>query len=280
MEIGVVMTRGLTSPGDLLAVAAEAERLGFHSLWATEHIAIPSEIASRYPYSADGRPPFGIDSEWHEAMVALGFLAGATSRLRLGTAVIPLFNRDPLSLAKQAASVDVLSDGRLELGLGAGWLAEEAQLLGHPHGHRGERLDECIDILRKAWTQQSFEHHGRFWDYPSAVGVHPQPRQGARLPIWIGGSSPRALRTTAERAVGNILWLASPEQVAAMRARLDALRPGLKLAVSMRLAADAAEKAAAIARAGADRLLLMPAGDAAAMAESLNRFADVAPQAL
>jgi probable F420-dependent oxidoreductase len=275
MEIGVVLTRALSSRNDLARVAREADALGLHSLWITEHIAIPSEIKSRYPYSDDGRPTFRIDSAWHEAMVALGFLAGVTERVRLGTAVIPLFNRDPLSLAKQAASVDVLSDGRLELGLGAGWLAEEAQLLGHPHDHRGARLDECIDILRKAWTGTSFEHRGRFWDYPWAVGVHPQPRQGAELPIWIGGESERALRTTVERAQGNLLWQAEPAEVADFRRRLDALKPGLKLAVSMIVDKDRdpLEKAAAIAEAGADRVLLMDYADVETSILNLRRFA-------
>jgi probable F420-dependent oxidoreductase len=275
MEIGVVLTRALSSRADLTRVARAAEGLGLHSLWTTEHIAIPSEIKSRYPYSDDGRPTFRIDSAWHEAMVGLAFLAGVTERIRLGTSVIPLFNRDPLSLAKQAASVDVLSEGRLELGLGAGWLAEEAELLGHPHDHRGARLDECIEILRKAWTSTSFEHHGRFWDYRWAVGVHPQPPQGAQVPIWIGGESDRALRTTAERAHGNLLWQAEKAEVADFRRRLDALKPGLRLAVSMTVEKDRdpLEKASALAEAGADRVLLMDYAEAETAIRNLRRFA-------
>ena len=209
-----------------IRLAREAERLGYHSLWTNEHIAIPGQIRSRYPYTPDGVPSFKIDTAWHESMVALAFLAGVTERIRLGTAVIPLFDRDPLSLAKQAASVDDLSGGRLELGLGAGWLAEEAQLLGHPHDHRGARLDECIEILRKAWTQRTFEHHGRFWDYPWEVGVHPQPPQGAGLPIWIGGESERALRTTAQASLilRRAIWASS-----ALRRRTRSRRKALRL---------------------------------------------------
>jgi probable F420-dependent oxidoreductase len=272
MEIGVVLARVVVARDEMRKLAVAADELGLHSLWLTEHIAVPTEIASRYPYSADGKPPFGAENQWHESMVALGYLAGVTERIRLGSAVIPLFNRDPLSLAKQAATVDVVSGGRLELGLGAGWLVEEAQLLGHPHDHRGARLDECIDILRKAWTQKTFEHHGRFWDYASGVGVHPQPQQGGRLPVWIGGSSERALRTTAERAAGNLLWYPEPDAVAAFRQRLDALKPGLKLAVSMRLQSGALEKAEAIRDNGADLLLLMDTGPAEKVAENLRRF--------
>jgi probable F420-dependent oxidoreductase len=269
MEIGIVLTRSATpDPAEWVRIAREAERLGCHSVWTNEHIAIPSRIESRYPYTPDGKPSFHIDSAWYDALVALAFLAGVTERIRLGTAVVPLFDRDPLSLAKQAASVDDLSGGRLELGLGAGWLAEEAGLLGHPSDHPGGRLDECIDILRKAWTQRTFEHHGRFWDYPDEVGIHPQPPQGARLPIWIGGESERALRTTAKRAQGNLLWLADPVQVMQFRRRLDELKSGLKLAVSMRLEEHAADKARAIRDEGADLLLLMNPG------RDLERFLD------
>ena len=274
MEAGVVVLRAhAVSRHDVTRLAREAEELGYHSLWTNEHIAIPSQIESRYPYTPDGKPTFKIDTAWHEAMVALAFVAAVTERIRLGTAVVPLFNRDPLSLAKQAGSVDELSGGRLELGLGAGWMQEEAVLLGHPHDHRGARLDECIDILRKAWGERSFEHHGRFWDYPWAVGVHPQPPQGRNLPIWIGGESERALRTTAERAIGNLLWLAPPDKVANLRRRLDALRPGLKLAVSMRVEEDMEEKAAAIREAGADELLLMNYVDTDNAVANLRRFA-------
>jgi len=258
MDVGVVLTRALTpDPAAWVRTARAAESLGCHSIWTNEHIAIPGRIESRYPYSPDGAPTFKIDTGWYEAMVALAFLAGVTDRIRLGTAVVPLFDRDPLSLAKQAASVDELSGGRLELGLGAGWLAEEAALLGHPSDHPGARLDECIDILRKAWTQPSFEHHGRFWDYPWEVGVNPQPPQGAKLPIWIGGESDRALRTTARRAQGNILWLGDPVDVMKFRRRLDGVKAGLKLAVSMRMEEHAGDRARAIRDEGADLLLLI-----------------------
>ena len=169
--------------------------------------------------------------------------------------------------------MDELSGGRLELGLGAGWLVEEAQLLGHPHDHRGARLDECIDILRKAWTQKSFEHHGRFWDYPGKVGVHPQPPQGPELPIWIGGESDAALRTTAVRATGNLLWMAAPEAVAVMRRRLDAARPGLRLAVSMRISDAGLDRAEATREAGADLLLLINDAGSAPTVQSLRRYA-------
>lgn len=275
METGVVLLRPITSsPADLREVAQAAERLGYHSVWLTEHVAVPVVIRSRYPYSPDGRPAFRHDSEWAEAMVALAFVAAVTSQVRLGTAVIPMITRDPLSIAKQAATVDRLSDGRLELGLGAGWLVEEGEVLGHPVDHRGARLDEAIDIMRKAWTEQSFSHQGRFWQIPP-VGTHPHPVQ-AELPIWIGGTRPAALRTTAERGIGNIVWLPEPEEVAEMRARLPA---GRRVAASMLLdyrRGDPAARARELREAGADLLIVLPRGGAEDVTTSLERFAEEA----
>jgi alkanesulfonate monooxygenase SsuD/methylene tetrahydromethanopterin reductase-like flavin-dependent oxidoreductase (luciferase family) len=156
-------------------------------------------------------------------MSFLGFIAGATKTLRLGTYVIPAINRDPLTLAKQVATVDLLSGGRVELGIGAGYLPEEAEVLGRPSDHRHAPLDETIDILRKAWGNPSFEHHGRFWDIP-AVAIRPAPAQGAGLPIWIGGRGPSALRTTRERGDGILTPKATPDSVATMRAALSPKR--------------------------------------------------------
>ncbi len=279
MDVGVMLMRQISSsPEDVRFFSTEAERLSYHSIWVTEHIAIPLDMSrSRYPYSPDGRPAFTHETDWTEAMVTLGYVAACTRRIRLGTAVIPMITRDPLSMAKQAATVDTLSDGRLELGLGAGWLLEEAEVLGHPADHRGARLDEAIDIMRKAWTEASFEHDGRFWKIPR-VGVHPQPPQGGDVPIWIGGTRPAAIRTTAERAVGNIIWLAPPEEVAEMRAKLPGER---RLAVSMRFdmnGSGVADQARSLRQAGADLLILIPHGDVEKAVRDIERFeAEVRP---
>ncbi len=278
MDIGVVLLRAAVAPpADLRTVARAADRLGYHSVWVTEHTVMPAEVRSRYPYSADGRPPFRPDTPWSEAMATLGFLAGVTDRVRLGTAVVPMLTRSPLAMAKQAATVDSLSGGRLELGLGAGWLTEEAEILGIPHDHRGARLDEAIDVMRRAWSEPTFHHDDRFWTIPE-VGVHPHPPQGAGLPIWIGGSRPAAVRTSAERAIGNLMWVSEPAEVAAMRASLPAER---RVAVAMWLdlrGDGAGERARALRDAGADLLLLAARRDTAPTVADLERFAaEVAP---
>lgn len=258
MNLGVGILHSLTaSRVGAARLAKAAESAGYHSLWVSEHIAMPVHIESKYPFSSDGLPPFGHDEEWAEAMVALGFLAGVTQRVRLGTSVIAITNRDPISLAKQAATVDRLSDGRLELGLGAGWCREEAQLLGHSPDDAAARLDETIDIMHKAWRGSSFEHRGRFWDIP-AVGVHPQPVQD-EVPIWIGGTSPALLRTTVEKASGNLVPKARPDRVRDIRARLP---PPTQVGTALRLTDDIgnalADEVLALRDAGVDLLVLHP----------------------
>jgi probable F420-dependent oxidoreductase len=274
MDVGVVLQRGFAgSPSELTLAAEAAERLGYHSLWINDHITVPVEIQSRYPYTPDGRPTMRHDTPYSDALVTLGFLAAITTRVRLGTSVLPMITRDPLTLAKQAATVDRLSGGRLELGLGAGWLVEEAEAIGNPHDHRAQRLDEAIDIMRMAWSQSSFEHEGRFWQI-RATGVHPQPVQGADVPIWIGGTSPAAFRTTASRAVGNLIWLPEPEQLRWLGGRLRELRSDLRVGASLRLEdPGVGERAQALREAGADLLLLISPPAAEQLVVELEQFA-------
>ena len=134
------------------AMAAELERAGFDSLWVSDHVVMPAAISSAYPFAADGKVTWPTDAPYIDAMIALTAIAAATQRARIGTAVLVLPLRQPVVLAKQAASVDVLSGGRLDLGVGAGWLAEEFAALNVPFAGRGERLDEWIKVLRAVWT--------------------------------------------------------------------------------------------------------------------------------
>jgi probable F420-dependent oxidoreductase len=274
-HVGVILPRGDADGVAFREVAITAEELGYGSIWTTEHIAIPVSIASRYPFSEDGVPTYRPDAKWFEGMVALGFAAAVTSRIRLGTSVIPLFNRDPLSLAKQAATVDCLSSGRLELGIGAGWLVEEAEVLGHPSDRRSRRLDEAIDIMRLAWTEHPVEFRGEFHDIPP-VGVSPKPVQGAEIPIWIGGASPAALRTTTSRAHGNIVWSQNLDEIARITEGLKATRSDVQVAASVYYDADydrCARRATALIERGVDRVLLSPPGAVDTALDWLAAFA-------
>lgn len=254
MKIGALSTRCHIEPQLFVDLVVRLEEVGFDSFWLTDHIAGPVDIASKYPY---GTTTHGPDAEHLDALIGCAFVAAVTSRMKVGTCVVPLFNRDPISLAKQASIVDVLSGGRLQLGLGAGWCAEEAAILGNPSDHKWGRLSEAIEIMRLAWSEPIFEYHGRYYDLPK-MGMRPFPVQ-TDLPIWIGGDGPLGVKTTIARAQGNILGGdpdPTPDQVRALR---DRLPPHIQLAVAakMRTRPDKIEYAHAVCDAGADLLLFM-----------------------
>src|SRR3989442_9312333 len=200
----------------LLGVARAAEHLGFDSVWTNSHTVVPASFKPRYPYSEDGIPSWNAGTAWADAMTTLGFVAAATERVRLGVAVVPLIITDPITLAKQAATVDLLSNGRFELGVGAGWLLEEGSALGRPTDHRQARLEETIEVLRLAWSKPTFSYTGRFVKVPE-VGVHPQPPQGERLPLWIGGQGGGGRRNAAERGGRPLILLPTPRRGAVHR---------------------------------------------------------------
>ena len=216
----------------ITAVARTAERLGFDSIWSNSHIAVPVSFAPRYPYDEGGIPSWNATSSWADAMTTLAFAAGVTERVRLGITVVPLITTDPLTLAKQAATIDLLSNGRFELGIGAGWLLEEGQALGHPTDHRQARLEDTIAVLRLAWSKPTFSYPGRYVRIPE-VGVNPHPPQGDRLPLWIGGQGDGALRIAAERDAGLFIWLQLPERVAEYGRKLRTLRKDAPLAAAI-----------------------------------------------
>jgi probable F420-dependent oxidoreductase len=266
---------GTPSRESMVAVARAAEQLGYDSLWATTHTAIPVEFESRYPYDPSGRPSWTATTPWGDALLSLAFAAAITERVRLGPSVIPLTTTDPLTLAKQAATIDIYSGGRLELGVGAGWLVEEGQALGRPTDHRSARLEETLDILRLAWSRPTFSHRGRFWTFPE-VGVNPKPPQGDRLPIWIGGQGQRAITIAATRGCGLMLWFVEPEAVRDYIARFRAAGGTGPVAAAMPLAPNAGrwlELSRRYAEAGTDLLIVTSYGQASNVTATLEQFA-------
>lgn len=272
-RFGVVLLFELSSdPGAIRALAEAVEAADYDSIWLTEHTAIPTAIESRYPFTADGSVPFAPETEWGHATISLGFIAAITRRVRLCTCVIPMNTRDPLGLAKEAAAVDRLSGGRLELGIGPGWLQEEARVLGRPDDRAAARMEEALEIMTAAWSAPSFSHDGEFWRLPE-VHVNPKPVQGGGLPVWIGGSSRPAIRATVAHGTGNVV-LGGPDEVRSMRARLDDLREGMRVAVATDLAdEDVAADAAALVGAGADVVMLRCRPDRGeTVAETIERL--------
>ncbi|MBV9581049.1 MAG: LLM class F420-dependent oxidoreductase [Chloroflexi bacterium] len=209
-------------------LAQAAEDLGFDSVWISDHVVVPHHISSAYPYTTDGSFPVSPSQPYLEPLAALGYLAGMTRRVRLGIAVLILPYRPPLLTAKMIATLDTLSNGRIDLGIGVGWMREEFEALGvssDVYEHRGSATDEQLHILKSAWTKDVTAYGGRFYHF-DAVGAYPHPIQKPHPPIWVGGHTRAALRRTALLGDG---WLPiggrppadlPPEEVRACIARI------------------------------------------------------------
>ncbi|MGF1596759.1 MAG: LLM class F420-dependent oxidoreductase [Acidimicrobiales bacterium] len=179
----------------LIEWAEEADRLGLHSGWVSDHIAWPRHIESDYPYTEDGHFPGGFDMPWLDPLGTLMFVAARTERIQLGTTVLILGYRPPVLTAKWYSSLDVLSEGRAILGVGVGWMREEFEVIGMPYDHRGARADEQLEIFDTLFTDAAPSYDGRFYQFPE-VGFSPKPPRG-RIPIWVGGATEPAFRRVA-----------------------------------------------------------------------------------
>ncbi len=206
-------------PEIIRAVAVAAEDRGFATLWVGEHVVLVDEPASRYPYSADGRIAVPADADWLDPLLGLSYVAAVTNRIGLATGILLLPEHNPVLVAKQAATLDVLSGGRLTLGVGIGWLAEEFAVLGVPFARRGERTAEYIEAMRALWADDVTTFHGKFVHF-DAIRVNPKPAHGRRIPITVGGNSDAALRRVA--AIGDG-WYGFNLPAAAVAERLRTL---------------------------------------------------------
>jgi probable F420-dependent oxidoreductase len=245
-------------------VARLAESAGFDSLWAGEHVALPDP---RVPPS-----PMDPDHPILDPLVALGFLAAHTSVVKLGTGIIILPQRNPLVLAKQAASLDVLSEGRLILGIGAGYLEPEMRAIGVPFEERGRRTDEYLAAMRELWYAECPAYEGRFVSFS---GVQAYPRPSRTVPIVVGGESAAAYRRAVEQGHG---WYGFALDLETTAACLEGLREAaaryerpaelgeLEISVTPRPTPDR-ETAARFAELGVHRLILQPRSGIASHAD-------------
>lgn len=206
---------GGPDPGRFLAgVAATAESLGVESLWAVEHVVIARDYRPEYPYSADARIPGGpLPGPMPDPLETLSFLAGSTGAIRLGTSVVVGPLHSAAVLAKRAATLHLLSGGRLLLGLGIGWQREEYAAVGAPFDRRGERLDEMVAAMRCLWAEAPASFSGR---YVAFDAVHCEPRPpGGSVPVVIGGSSLAAARRAGRLGDGWLPFVVSADEFAA-----------------------------------------------------------------
>ncbi|MBV9092523.1 MAG: LLM class F420-dependent oxidoreductase [Streptosporangiaceae bacterium] len=183
-------------PEVIRAVATTAEAAGFATLWAGEHVVLVDLPRSRYPYSADGRIAVPVGADWLDPLLGLSFIAAVTTTIGLATGVLLLPEHNPVLSAKQAATLDVLCGGRLTLGVGIGWSAEEFAALGIPFAGRGRRTAEYVAAMRTLWAQDVASFSGEFTEFDS-VRVNPKPVRGRRIPVVVGGNSDAALARAA-----------------------------------------------------------------------------------
>ena len=270
MAIGVKLphTGAAAIAHGIAALAIELEAAGFDSLWVSDHIVFPTTVSSFYPFEPDGVVRWPTDTPYVEALIALAVAAAVTTRPRLGTAALVLPQRNPVVLAKQAASIELVAPGRLVLGVGAGWLREEFDALAAPFDTRGARMVEWIALLRDCWTGHPAEHSTEH--YRLAGGMLMQPPPGP-IPLLVGGHSLVALRRAGRIGDG---WLAQqavpdldPHQLAAeielVRAAATAagrapaeLRIVLRLVSSVGRLGVVADRLADLAAAGVHEIIV------------------------
>jgi len=246
------------------AVASAADSCGFATLWAGEHVVMVDRSASRYPYSDDGVIAVPAQADWLDPMIALGFAAAASSRIGVATGVLLLPEHNPVVVAKQAASLDRLSGGRLTLGVGIGWSKEEFAALGVPFEHRAARTAEYVSAMRALWRDDVASFDGKFVGF-DAIRVNPKPVRDRRIPVVAGGNSDPALRRVAAWADG---WYGfNLEGVAAVRERVAKLeqlceesgRNRAQLRLSVALRNPSPSDLDALATLGVDELVLVEA---------------------
>lgn len=221
MEFGISVA--FSDPAHLGAMARAAEEAGFTRVALSDHVVHPRYIRTPYPYTADGKPRWEPFTEWLDPWVAIASMAAVTERMKFFTSVYVLPMRNPFLVAKTVGSAAVLSGGRVELGVGAGWMEDEFELMEQRFSGRGRRMDEMIDVLRLLWSGGWVKHHGEHYDF-DALEMSPVPE--APVPIYVGGFSPPALRRAATRADGWISDLHTTAELAELIAHVKRLRAG------------------------------------------------------
>jgi probable F420-dependent oxidoreductase len=263
------------------SVAAAADDCGFATLWSGEHVVMVDRSSSQYPYSDDGRIAVPAAADWIDPMIGLAFAAAASSRIDIATGVLLLPEHNPVVVAKQAATLDQLSGGRLTLGVGIGWSREEFDALGVPFARRGHRTAEYVAAMRTLWCDDIASFSGEFVNFDS-VRVNPKPVRNGRIPIVIGGNSDSALRRVASLSDGwygfNLVDVAAVEErVAFLRGlcRDTGRDPSeLRLAVALRDLRPC--DVPALAQLGIDELVLVeaPPADPTTAAAWVTALAD------
>ena len=224
MKIGVFtpLSNPFATPDYISAIGPAAEERGFHSLWAAEHVVLFDDYASRYPYSDSGKIPVSAESGIIDPFLALAYVAATTKTIRLGTGICLVPQRNPVYTAKEVASLDYLSGGRVDFGVGIGWLEEEFRALDVPFERRAARTRAYLEVMRRLWTDRVPEYEGEFYHLPPCR-QDPKPVQQPHPPIHFGGESDAALKRVADLGQGWYGFNIGPEETGERLKVLDGL---------------------------------------------------------
>lgn len=274
MDFGIHL--GAVNPGLWSAVAEAGDRLGFESVWVPEHLVVPFE-SSGSPHAGSDHPPIPPTVPIFDALGILCHLAAKTERIRLGTNVYNIGLRHPFVTARAATTVDVLSGGRLQLGIGASWLRAEWDAVGLDFDSRGARVDETIEVCRRLWSEAVIEHHGRFFDF-GPVAFEPKPVQPGGPALQIGGDGAAAFRRVASVGAG---WMPMNHPLEGLSASLARIRElateaGREKPIEVTFSGAAAcpEDVEPFRAAGVTRLLVRPWSRSSDALDGLARFAE------
>jgi probable F420-dependent oxidoreductase len=274
VKVGIPI--GDLSPAAALAVAEEADRLGYDSLWLPEHLVMPVHSAGSPFAGAADHPEIPPEMPFPDQFVLLAHLAARTTRIRLATHVYNIGLRHPFTTARAVATLDIVSGGRVDFGVGASWLADEWRAVGLDFTSRGQRVDEALAVCRRLWSEPVVEHHGPCFDF-GPVMFEPKPVQQPWPPIHVGGDGPAALRRAATTGDGWVPMNHRLSELAAPIARMavvraEARRPG-RVEVTFWGPVRSVADLDRYAEAGVDRVLARPWRREEDPVEGVRRFA-------
>ena len=259
-------------------MAKKAEDLGFESIWYAEHAAVPVHSDSPFP-ATGGEIPWTY-SHFTDPYIALARASAVTTKIKLGTGITLVPERNPLLLAKEIATLDRYSGGRFQFGIGTGWLREETELMGGDFDHRWTQTREAIEVMKELWTKEEAEYHGRYFDFP-LVKSYPKPVQTPHPPIILGGMAKNVLRRVIAHADGWMPNRVTPAEVEESRKKLDAMaaeagRDPKSITITIYGQLPQKDVVQPLLDAGADRVVVRPehVETEKEMGEQLERMAE------
>jgi probable F420-dependent oxidoreductase len=273
VKIGISL--GTLNPSLWQEATREADRLGYESIWMPEHLVIPVAMAAS-PHAGEDHPPIPANVPVFDVFSYLSFLAGQTEQIHFGTQVYNIGLRHPFVVARAVTTLDVISGGRLEFGIGASWMEAEWEVVGLDFHTRGRRVDEAIDVCRRLWSEDVVEHHGEFFDF-GPVMFEPKPSGGGAPPLHIGGDGPAALRRAATVGDGWIPMNHALEQIGPDARKIAQLRHDAGRAGAVEITLGGGEGLDDLRRRadlGISRALVKPWTSSKNALEGLRRFAD------